>query len=212
MTNLGYIRENPNDEVTQNFDSKIAFRYAYGYFQDEKYVNSNKKILTNEIVPTIKSNYEVLRSRLKLPETFDVIHVRKYPTEGLSFSRIHLGNLSDEYYISWFKGNKPKNLIILCEKKELVSGLLTKIDALQVLTDSDTNAWETLAIMSHARKLLTSNSTLSWWGGRISQEVSNSHVWLPSRWSYWNNVNSSNYHFQGSQTHISDFDLRGYSI
>jgi len=57
-----------------------------------------------------------------------------------------------------------------------------EISNYQVITPNETSAWETIAILSGAKNLVTTNSTLSWWSGYLASHQGK-EVWIPMRWS-----------------------------
>jgi hypothetical protein len=74
----------------------------------------------------------------------------------------------------------------------------------EVLTPSETNAWETLSVITTAKKVISSNSTMSWWGAFIANK-NGAEVFLPSRWIK-DDESSPSMEFPGSRTFNSSFE------
>jgi hypothetical protein len=74
----------------------------------------------------------------------------------------------------------------------------------QVLTPSETNAWETLSVITTARRVISSNSTMSWWGAFMANK-NGAEVFLPSQWRK-DDGNSLGMQFPGSKTFYSSFE------
>jgi hypothetical protein len=74
----------------------------------------------------------------------------------------------------------------------------------EVLTPSETNAWETLSVITTAKRVISSNSTMSWWGAFIANK-NGAEVFLPNRWRK-DDGSSPGMEFPGSKTFNSSFE------
>jgi hypothetical protein len=146
---------------------KDETRYISGFFIHKDYVEDVEEVVTSEICDTLRNLY-LNRWRDSLPELYEAVHIRK------GDFNIHLdtyGILSDVYYRLVIKGNLP--LVIITENAEESSDLINFLKPVLVFDSSNSSAWDALAIMSHAKVLHTSNSTLSWWAGFASKGFGN---------------------------------------
>ena len=191
---FGYIREDPRVDQEQSHDISKAPKYAKGYFQKQENVENVMNSVRSEIIPIVDEILPEARKKFALNLDYTVIHVRRGDYEAEVFSPIIIGTLSDQYFVKGMYQMVPSNLVLLTENREDVSDLVNLLKPQLVLDKFDTTPWETLAIIYGATKFLGSNSSLSWWGARLCSEKGGD-VWLPSQWSYWKNVNVSDYHF-----------------
>jgi hypothetical protein len=206
---LGYLRESPKKDDLQNAGrfSNHATRYAYGYFQSVDTVLKSA-ILEDEIDTLIAPLAEIVLKSLRLENnSYDVVHVRKYPIQNMR--KVDIGNLSVEYYRGWIGKMDTTNLIALCKELREVESLLKIYPNVTVLDKNSLDPWESLALMSKASKCLSSNSTLSWWGALLCYR-NGGDVHLPSQWSYWNNVNAFKLHFDGCKIQESIWDTSAW--
>ena len=206
---LGYLRESPKENDLQNTEkfSNHASRYAYGYFQSVDTVLKSA-ILENELDTLLAPLAEKVLKSLGLENnSYDVVHVRKYPIQNMR--RVDIGNLSLEYYKGWIEKMDTTNLIALCKDLKEVESLLKIYPNVTVLDNNSLDPWESLAVMSKARKSLSSNSTLSWWGAFMCYR-NGGEAHLPSQWSYWNNVSAFKLHFDGCKIQESIWDTSAW--
>ena len=190
----GYYRENPNSEVAQSSSIPKPIRYAYGYFQNAQLMKLAEEAIEVELLPIIQANLNVIKSRFDLAAPYTVIHVRRYPTAGYKLTRIQFCNLSRRYFFEWAAKNGTQRIILLTEFKDQVTDVINLLNPDLVLDSTQTSAWDVLTIMAGADKCLGSNSSLSWWGAQLCSRFGG-QVWLPSNWSYWDNVNTNAFHF-----------------
>ena len=205
----GYYRENPNSEVAQSLRIPKPINYAYGYFQNAQLMKQAEEAIEVELLPIIRANLKVIKSRFGLEAPYTVVHVRRYPTAGYKLTRIQFCNLSSTYFVDWATKNSGQRLILLTEFKDQVTDVINLLNPDLVLDSSQTSAWDVLTIMAGADKCLGSNSSLSWWGVMLCSGFGG-QVWLPSNWSYWDNVNTKAFHFEGCNIAPSDWDPSGY--
>jgi Glycosyl transferase family 11 len=194
---LGYFREDPRIDQKQSEINLKTIKYAKGYFQKHAEIEKVFTIVEKELVPVLQKTFATLEARLQLGSDYTVLHVRRGDYEADKFTPIIIGTLSDEYFSRGLGGMDTSNLILLTENREDVTDLVKSLKPRKVLDKFDTTPWETLAIMYGASQLLGSNSSLSWWGARLCA-ANGGEVWLPSQWSYWKNIDPTDYHFTGS--------------
>ena len=191
---FGYIREDPRVDQEQTHNISKVPRYARGYFQKQENVEKIFGAVRLEIIPLVSEILPELIDRFELPSDYSVIHVRRGDYEASEFTPVNIGTLSDKYFIEGVRHFGSSNLVLLTENRDDVADLVSQLNPLLVLDKIDTTPWETLAIIYGAAKFLGSNSSLSWWGARLCS-ARDGDVWLPSQWSYWKNVNVSDFHF-----------------
>lgn len=206
---LGYLRESPKKDDVQNTERfpNHTSRFAYGYFQSVDTVLKSD-ILEDELKLFLTPLADEVVRRLGLKnQSFDVVHVRRYPIENMR--KVDIGNLGLKYYQEWIEKTKTTNLVVLCKDIREVKSLLRIYTEVTVLDNNSLNPWESLALMSKSRKCLSSNSTLSWWGAFLCHKNGGeSH--LPSQWSYWNNVNTHKLYFDGCKIQESIWDTSSW--
>lgn len=149
-----------------------------GYFQN--------KVLHENVNDEI---YQILKSILQDLVIRSTLHQR-VPSLRDEYQAIHL-RMTD-YYKFEFGVIEPKSQIKCLQKgmKLLIctdgtrEEVLKRINGLdcEIITPAESNAWETLAILSGAKNLVITNSTLSWWSGFIASRDGSS-VWAPSIWN-----------------------------
>jgi hypothetical protein len=149
-----------------------------GYFQNPdffKEMNQTICVTLNAILQS-KASQERLVDRFEfLSEPYQAIHIRLSDFIGSDF-----GVIAPKSQLECLQ----KNLNVVICTDGSIEEIERRIDIsnYQVLTPSNTSAWETLAILSRAENLITTNSTLSWWSGFLALQ-SGKNVWTPA---YWN--------------------------
>lgn len=195
------IRENPGF----SFIGGKKKKFVSGFFQNQQILDRVKKEIKHELVPVIESLAEEVLAKLNLkPKNYSIAHIRKYP---FSYGeRISIGNLGKGYYESWANSHKHETLLLLCKLNsdaEFVRDIFPKSI---VLTNEIIGPWETLALMSFAKELLSSNSTLSWWGAFLCFQ-NGGLPYLPDNWSCWGNIDIRCLQFEGSRTWQTEWDF-----
>ena len=194
---FGYFREDPRVDQEQTSVIPKTLRYAKGYFQKQQNVQKVFNSVEKEIMPIVDNLLPIIRKKFALDSQYSVIHVRRGDYDSADFTPIVIGTLDDKYFIYGLKEMDTSNIILLTENREDVRDLVKVLNPRMVLDKFDTTPWETLAIMYGASQFLGANSSLSWWGARLCS-AKGGEVWLPSQWSYWKNIDSTDYHFPGS--------------
>ena len=209
LTQLGYYRENPIQSASQSKHMPKNIFYAYGYFQHDKIVEGVWDLVEFELMPYLQTVINQVIRKFNLESRYTVIHVRCYPEKGYTHSPIHVSNLSKNYYVNWLKENPTENLILLTENAEEVTELISLLRPTIVLDREMTSPWETLAIMANSSRMLGSNSSLSWWGAKLSA-LRGGEVWLPAQWSYWKNIDPTKILFDSCNIAEDDWDISGF--
>ena len=149
-----------------------------GFFQNDDFPE-NVMVRMNEILLEIienKISYSRFEQRIPfLMSRYQAVHVRRtdfFSTKvGVIDPISQLGCLQDDL-----------NVVICTDatRDEILSMINCK--NFEILTPSESSAWETLAILSRAENLVMTNSTLSFWAGFIASKAGK-NVWAPKIWN-----------------------------
>ena len=206
---LGYYRENPNQSVAQSKFMPRKIRYAYGYFQSNEIVADAWRLIESELSSHLQNEIDAVMNKFEFESKYTVVHVRRYPAKGYKHSPIHFSNLSNNFFLNWVQEHPAPNLVLLTEKADEVSELISLLMPSIVLDKDSTSAWETLAIMANSTSMLGSNSTLSWWGAKFASDRGGA-VWLPTQWSYWENVDMNKILLESCNVWEADWDISDF--
>jgi hypothetical protein len=149
-----------------------------GYFQDSVYFRECKNEIQERLGKIISSSNQSSDLKRKFPflaSEYQAIHVRLS-----DFIDSETGVISLESQISCL-GKERKTVICTDGSRDEILSRTTRQD-FEIITPKESTAWETLAILSGAKLLVTSNSTLSWWSGFISAGNGNM-VCIPKIWN-----------------------------
>jgi hypothetical protein len=197
---LGYIRDDPRQNVESSSKSKRDIFYADGYFQKNAYVDEAWSQIENEILPLIERNLCSTIKKFQIPSDYVVVHVRRADDIADLSSPMHIGILDDAYYASLLQELQRNFLVILTEERIHIEKLIGQMKPQLVLDRSDTDSWETLSLMVGAKIFVGSNSTLSWWGSKISVHFGNRAI-MPEFFSQFGTVNTKDFYFEGLEQH-----------
>lgn len=173
------IEENTFNE--KNIKDNTLF---YGYYQDDKYFKENYQKILNLL------EFDKIKKEIK--EKY--IHYLKNKTISLHF---RLGDYKEkqkfhplvkiEYYKKCLESfNENYDVLYFCEKEdndlvlEIIKGL--KKDNLNFIKVSDEiEDWEQLLLMSLCNHNIIANSSFSWWGAYLNDNL-DKKVYYPSNW------------------------------
>lgn len=184
------------DQHSSPISIGVKTNFISGFFIHKVYVEDVEDIVTREICNTLRKLF-LKRWSNTLPELYEAVHIRK------GDFTLHLdtyGILSDEYYRLTVQNELP--LIIVTEMAEDSRDLIDFLKPALVFDSSNSSAWDALAIMSHAKVLHLSNSTLSWWAGLASKGFGNT-VLIPT--PFYKSLNS---HESNSRFLLNGFETR----
>ena len=155
--------------------------FLVGYFQSFKYLSKStlEKMSALNVLEPSETFLEYLR-KLKGKRIL-VIHVRL----GDYINEPTIGTLSQEYYnraLAEFDFAKIDLVLVFSDSPDLVSDYLPdKFSSyFEVVPNSLTSA-ETLTLMTVGSDFIISNSTFSWWGAMLSQNIDKKVV-APTPW------------------------------
>jgi hypothetical protein len=149
-----------------------------GFFQDSFYFQTSMNEVQERLGKMISSLKQSSNFKNKFPyltDEYQAIHVRLS-----DFIDSETGVISLESQISCL-GKELKTVICTDGSRDDILSRTTRQD-FEIITPKESTAWETLAILSGAKLLVTSNSTLSWWSGFISAGNGNM-VCIPKIWN-----------------------------
>ena len=155
--------------------------FLVGYFQSFKYLSKStlEKMSSLNVFGPSETFLEYLR---KLQDKrILVVHVRL----GDYINEPTIGTLSQEYYkraMEEFDFAKIDQVLVFSDSPDLVSDYLPEeySSYFEVVPNSFTSA-ETLKLMTVGSDFIISNSTFSWWGAMLSQNI-NKKVVAPTPW------------------------------
>ena len=177
-----------------------GLRLHRGYFQDIKYPES----VRDQALGILHSRIEQVSLESQLRNRFPIL---AHPYQAI---HLRLGDFKDSPFgvldlssrLSLIDDSMP---LIVCTdgSKEEVINRLMGVDA-TILTPKESTAWETIGVMSKARRIITSNSTMSWWAGYIARN-NQAEVFLPDTWRKIDDP-SCRLQIPGSKTYKAKFD------
>ena len=140
-----------------------------GYFINAKMVTEN----SSHLMKHIKMKFDQLSDeKSHCPELYgleyDAVHIRRGDYKSLSET---FGLLD----LSWYQRNldRKKPLVIATDDLEGSAEIIKSLNPDFVLDPRYVSPWQTLKILSTAKRLVLANSTFSWWAGYIGAENGN---------------------------------------
>lgn len=178
--------------------SKTA-RIVSGFYQDYFWAEKNY-IEMAELLAKAKIQAQHHVDRLRLPKNYQVLHYRCGDYLG------HKGNFG-VISVAYYKANMDRDLptFVLTDSYERANELFKPLSNLKVISPEQCNAWSALIVMSEADLVISSNSTLSWWGAFFAMKQSGRAV-IPKPF-FANGVQTSLFH-PGFATAESIFEER----
>jgi hypothetical protein len=146
-----------------------------GYFQNTEMVSSASAEIAPELIAFLESI--AVPDELKIDDINVVAHIRRGDTKSISKE---FGVLSLKYY----KQNLGSDLsVVICtDERTNLAELHNEFPFASFITPNESTSWQTLKILSSAKKLVMANSTLSWWGAWIAKQRENTEIIFPSPW------------------------------
>jgi hypothetical protein len=160
--------------------------FVMGSFISNRYVDNVFPLLQSKLTEGLNIyNIPKILAYLDNPDVL-ILHIRRGDTVGkISESR---GLLTSVYYqnaidiIEFKSGVKFNHIIAVTDDIETSQKVLTNIPISKWLGPQDLNAIEALKVFINARNFIGANSTLSWWGVRLSKDFGDSYKILPRPW------------------------------
>jgi hypothetical protein len=137
--------------------SKTA-RIVSGFYQDYLWAERSYFEMA-ELLARAKIQAQHHVDKLKLPKNYQVIHYRCGDYLG------HKGNFG-VISVDYYKANIDRDLpmVVLTDSYERAIELFKPLGTLKIVSPEECNTWAALIVMSEADLIISSNSTLSWWG------------------------------------------------
>lgn len=135
-----------------------------GYFQNKEYILASEELFTSELTHMVVKKMPTLRY---LPQNLEILHIRQGDTKTAKNLQ-RAGVLSGHYYESILKKKAHMFRIVVTDDLRGAQETLANLDIDLWLGPEDLSAQEALALMSRAERLITANSTLSWWAGFLA--------------------------------------------
>ena len=185
-SNNFYLRE-PHHHYFPLAKKAPANTYAYGYFQSEKYFNDIRSTLLKDFTPRLplsKRSQEVADRMSKVNGVS--IHVRRgdYVSNKVNLD-VH-GLCEADYYekalaIISEKVDQPKLFVFSDEPNWFKEKTKTDFPVEYVEHNVGNASYEDLYLMSLCKHHIIANSSFSWWGAWLNQNL-NKIVIAPSKW------------------------------
>jgi Glycosyl transferase family 11 len=152
-----------------------------GYFQNTELVDLAIGTYVGSLSDFLAGKALEARKRLGLTGEETLMHVRR--GDNLRPENNGMGNLSWRYYTEALRALKkdPSSAIVLTDDPRNVQSLVSKINPSRVLDPLECSPWEALALFATSKALVSSNSTLSWWGAYLSIREGREAV-IPKTW------------------------------
>lgn len=176
-----------------------------GYYQHWKYVH--------KVLPLIQSELDIHLARLiskvegKLPSPrYGVVHFRRGDLINYADS---MGLLTKRYFhsaIAKALDNIDADIRLVVITDDYAAARASFPSAsIHIYGPEDFNTWESLAIMSKAQFVITSNSTFSWWGALMCH-INGGKAYIPDPWfKNWAHDPADAFCYPGFNRISSDF-------
>lgn len=160
--------------------------FVMGYFISNTYVENVFPLVQNRLAKWLDM-YNLPKSIAGLNDPHVLfLHIRRGDTVGkISKTR---GLLTAKYYlnainsIEFRSGIKFKQIIAVTDDIETSKKELSSIPISKWLGPQDLNSIEALKVFIEARNFIGANSTLSWWGVKLSHDANRGYKVLPKPW------------------------------
>ena len=166
----------------RRFTQLPRVRILRGFFQEYQHVIHNIEPLSSEILRLL-DRVPVGHFQPKGP--YDFIHIRLGDYLNLKES---WGVLSLNYFVKHYRSDLP-TIISTDDEKSIteISGMFPNASVLGPNVISELQAFK---LMAYASRVVTSNSSFSWWGAILANKLSGAEIVLPNPWTRveWPNV------------------------
>lgn len=160
--------------------------FVMGYFISNTYVENVFPLVQNRLAKWLDM-YNLPKSIAGLNDPHVLfLHIRRGDTVGkISKTR---GLLTSKYYLNAINsielksGIKFEHIIAVTDDIETSKKELSSIPISKWLGPQDLNSIETLKVFIEARNFIGANSTLSWWGVKLSNDANRGYKVLPKPW------------------------------
>lgn len=186
---------------TEHLDSMTYKAWIQrGYFQDAMHFKASQDEVHRRLVEVIretKFKSQLINRFPFLADEYQAVHVRLSDFIGSEAGVINL-----ESQIKCFDKDL-KTVICTDGTRSQILSMNNQLD-FNIITPDESTAWETVAILSGAKVLVTTNSTLSWWSGFVAAGDGNT-VWIPKIWNK-TELSTKPLPFENTLTYIPKFE------
>lgn len=175
-----------------NLDSAGKYTYLSGYWQCEKYFIHIREQLLQDFKPRLGYSSKTNELLSKAQNTKSVsIHIRRGDYVQNPSTNSYHGTCSIDYYKSAIneisRSLDNPSFFVFSDDIIWAKENLNLWDDMFFVDHNDINhAWEDLMLMANCKHNIIANSTFSWWGAWLNNNV-NKIVIAPDRW--FNNAN-----------------------
>ena len=120
---------------------------------------------------------EIDISSFDAPQNVNLIHVRRGDT--LAMGSTH-GVLTNDYFMNAISANSKSYMCT--DEHTLPMEFLEGETSIEVLGPQSSNTWQSLKLFRYAKEFHGCNSTLSWWGAKLSSTSLQNIQILPTPW------------------------------
>lgn len=149
--------------------------HVVGYFQHHEFLQSCRDIIMETLLNlSAKPTYSKFS-----PSSYEVIHIRG----GDYLKGNHLktiGNLSSVYYQKLLTKESNLPRIVVTDDLAFARYQLTGLNIDEFIDPTKCDLHETLYILGRAKRIYPANSTFSWFGAYLANELSDAEVILPN--------------------------------
>lgn len=170
---LGIITESLSSDANTNYTRPP--KLIRGYFQNAEMVTNSANEIYHELSAFLESI--AIPAKLRIEDINVVAHIRRGDTKSISKE---FGVLSINYYKQNLSSNQ--SVVICTDEQSNLEEFHHEFPLASVITPDESNSWQTLKILSCAKKLVMANSTLSWWGAWIAKQSENTEIIFPNPW------------------------------
>jgi hypothetical protein len=169
-----------------------------GYFQNYRWVDEAMPSMRDELRSLLVVKQNEIGKYLN-DSSFAVIHFRR---GDLVHFRDSMGLLNSSYFhraIEIVQEKSPEDFPVYILTDDVSEAKKVFNDTeFSIIGSDQMSAWQSLALMTKAKYLVTSNSTLSWWGGRLNA-VAEKVIITPEPWfKNWHEPVGDAFHIDGA--------------
>ena len=148
--------KNPHDAPSKFHHKPLITR---GYFQNNDLVET----VFNQIYPELRAHLS-MQSRTIEMQPHVAVHVRR--GDYLKSAEFY-GVLTKRYYDKIL--SREDNYVLFTENRQQVMDFKNDSNLISIIDQRKADVWQTMAMLVEASKLHMANSTLSWWGAKLSE-------------------------------------------
>lgn len=141
-----------------------SYKNFVGYFQNKEYVRRSEGTLRQELRMMLD---QYPQGQVLEDVELEIVHVRQGDTTSAK-NRERVGVLSSDYYKNILEHGSRMTRVVVTDDLEGAKKTLSKFRIDLWMGPNDLDTLQALNLMSRATRLVTANSTLSWWAGFLA--------------------------------------------